>query len=87
MNNNASPIKLPLWVEILGWYGAGAILGAYLAVSFELILADSFLFQFLNITGAGTLLFVSWRRRMMQTVFLNTVWILVGAVAMVEIVF
>jgi hypothetical protein len=73
--------RLPLWVELLGWYGAGAILGAYLAVSFAIVSPEGIVFQALNLTGAGTLLLVSWRRRMMQTVFLNTIWVLIALVA------
>lgn len=78
-------IRLPLWVEIVGWYGALAILGAYVAVSFEAISPEGFLFQFLNFSGAASLLLVSWRRRMMQTVFLNSIWIMVALLALLRI--
>jgi len=42
-----------MWIEILGWYGVIAVLGAYALISFSLS-ANSLWYQGLNITGGLT---------------------------------
>jgi hypothetical protein len=70
------------WSEILGWYGMLAIIGAYFLVSFELVVADSVLYQSLNFTGAVGLLWIAFRKRVTQVVVLNTFWALIALLAL-----
>jgi hypothetical protein len=73
-------------IEILGWYGAAAILAAYGLVSFEVISSDSLAYQLLNLTGALGIVSVSITKKAKQPAVLNIVWALIAAVAIVEIV-
>ncbi|MGH7928608.1 MAG: CBU_0592 family membrane protein, partial [Candidatus Binatia bacterium] len=43
-------------IEIVGWYGALAIITAYCLVSFQIVEATSTIFQLLNLTGALSLI-------------------------------
>ena len=79
--------KKKLLVEIIGWYGALAILVAYLLVSFDIIAGESLLFQLLNISGAMGLIILSLYKKVYQNVFLNTIWILIGLLALINILF
>ena len=74
-------------VEIFGWYGMAAIVGAYALVSFSVIDAGSLLFQLLNVTGAVGILVVSWRKKVYQSVLLQLVWASIGLIALAQIIF
>ena len=72
-------------LQIFGWYGVVALLGAYIFVSFDLTSADGFWFQFFNVTGSiGIALEASSKKSWPATV-LNTIWALVGAIALAKI--
>lgn len=77
-------MKLKL-IEIAGWYGAIAIIGAYALASFNIISSQSLLFQILNITGALGLTMVSWKKKVYQSVVLNIIWTFIGLVAVYNI--
>jgi hypothetical protein len=74
-------------IEIYGWYGTIAIVGAYTLVSFDWLAADSFWYQFLNGTGAIGVLLVSLSRRAYQPAVLNVVWGLVAFAAIAKMFF
>lgn len=74
-----------LIVEIAGWYGAVAILGAYALVSFELISSDGLLFQVLNLTGALGIIAIAAYKKVRQSVVLNIVWGVVAVIAIINI--
>ncbi len=74
--------RLPLWMNILGWYGTLAIVGAYLASSLDWM-EQGTLYQLLNISGAIGVGLVCWRRRAWQALTLEVVWVLVGLTALV----
>ena len=84
---NIASKKTSLADEIIGWYGMMGILGAYVLVSFGMIEGQSFVYQFLNITGAFGLFWIAWKKRVYQSVALEIVWIGVGIVALFEIFF
>ncbi len=71
--------------EIAGWYGAFAILLAYILVSFELITAKGATFQLLNLTGAIGIIIIAVYKNVKQSVVLNVVWAVVAIVALVDL--
>lgn len=73
--------------ELAGWYGMTAILAAYCLVSFGVIDSHSVIFQILNLTGALGIIVISYRKRVMQTIALNIVWLLVATVALIQAIF
>ena len=74
-------------IEIIGWYGALAVLTAYVLVSFAGISADTVLFQGLNFTGAVALVINSWHKHDVQPAVLNLVFAGIGFMALLQIVF
>ena len=74
-------------VELFGWYGAAAVVGAYALVSFSIIDASGLLFQLLNVSGAAGILAVSLRKKVYQSVVLQIVWASIGFVALAQIIF
>ena len=74
-----------LAVELAGWLGAGALLGAYVLVSSGRLAARGHAFQLLNVAGAaGLIVNGSWHDAW-PSVGLNTVWIAVGLAALVRL--
>ena len=74
--------KKNLKAEIAGWYGAVAILLAYILVSFELIAANGAVFQLLNLTGAIGIIIIAAYKNVKQSVVLNIFWAGVAIVAL-----
>jgi hypothetical protein len=74
------PFSLP--AEIVGWYGAVAILAAYAANSFALLANTDVAYQLLNLTGALGVAWVCWHKRTWQAFWLEAVW---GAIALVAL--
>ncbi len=72
--------------EILGWYGAAAMLGAYALLSFKVITADRLIFQFLNLTGSIGIIIVSISHDNYSVAIIDVVWALVAMTAIVRIV-
>lgn len=73
------------FINILGWYGALAIIVAYVLVSFSFIQANSLLFQILNGTGAIGIVIISLYKKAYQPAVLNIVWTLIALVAIISI--
>ena len=71
--------------EIAGWYGSLAVLSAFFLVSFELITPDGVWFQLLNLTGALGIISEAYHEGASSVVFLNVAWVLIAAVALVNI--
>ena len=72
--------------NIVGWYGALAILGAYAAVSFGALSANTFTYQILNATGAAGVSYISLKKRVYQPAFLNITWTIVAIVAIISLI-
>lgn len=70
-------------VEAIGWYGTVAIVAAYALVSFKLVGADGFVYQFLNLTGAAGIVGVSLHKKAYQPATLNIIWTVIALVALV----
>lgn len=81
--NSAQPSLSNRLSEILGWYGAVAILAAYGLVSFNVISPQGWLYQLLNLTGALGVLVISYQKRARQPALLNLVWAVVALVALI----
>ena len=77
-------MKTKLWEEAIGWYGAGAILLAYLLVSFDMVNSTSMGYQLLNITGALGIVYISFKRKVYQPGVLNIIWALIAMLAIVK---
>ncbi|MEL6712646.1 MAG: hypothetical protein AAFP86_02670 [Planctomycetota bacterium] len=68
-------------LDLFGWVGTAAILGAYAGISFGWIDRGT-TYQLLNLGGAAGVAGVCWARRTWQPLFLQVVW---GAVALVAL--
>lgn len=71
--------------EIVGWYGAAAIVVAYALVSFKVIHTESYVYQVLNITGAFGIVIISLIKKAAQPAVLNMLWIVIAAAAIVSL--
>ena len=76
-----------LYVEIIGWYGMVAVLGAYALVTFGMVEGDSALFQLLNFTGSVALAIITIKKRVYQSAALNVIWGLIALAALIQIIF
>ncbi|MFA4931275.1 MAG: hypothetical protein WC570_05430 [Patescibacteria group bacterium] len=71
--------------EIIGWYGAIAIVGAFAMVSFEFWAPTSFFYQFFNATGGLGMIYISFIKRAYQPAVLNLFWSIIAIVAIVRL--
>lgn len=72
-------------INVIGWYGAMAILTAYGLSSLGILKPNELLFQILNLTGALGLLSVALHHRTSQLAFINVVWAIIAAISIVNI--
>lgn len=78
-------ISSKIIIDIVGWYGALALLAAYFLVSFNFIAGEGLVFQILNFTGAVAIIAPSIPKKDYQPAFLNIVWALIGLVALIKL--
>jgi hypothetical protein len=71
--------------ESLGWYGVVAILIAFALVSFDYIGAQSFWFQFLNLTGSVGIAIDAFYNKDKPAAFLNVAYALIALVVLLKI--
>ena len=76
---------MKLLANILGWYGAAAILLAYGLLSFSVIAANSAAYQLLNLIGAIGIVAVSMTKKNYQPAVLNAVWVIIAAIALIKL--
>jgi hypothetical protein len=72
--------------EIIGWYGTFAILGAYAVSSLGFLRVDSIPAVLLNGTGALGIVYISYKKKVIQPLALNAVWALVAGITLVKLV-
>lgn len=72
-------------VEIIGWYGTIAIIGAYFLGSFDLISTTDTIYQILNLTGAIGIIVISTHKKVYQSVALNIIWSIIAVAALIQI--
>lgn len=70
--------------EIFGWAGVGLILSAYILVSFQYLLAGSFLYFLLNVTGGVSMMMYSYFKKSYQPLLLNFVWVTIAIWSFME---
>ena len=71
--------------EILGWYGAIAMLSAYGLVSYNIVSPTGIFFQALNITGVIGMIPISYEKKLFQSVVLNIFWGIIGLGVLIRI--
>lgn len=72
-------------IEVLGWYGTTAIIGAYALNSFGLLSSLNINYQLLNLTGAIGITVVSFNKRDYQPGVLNFIWTIIALIAIIKI--
>jgi len=75
------------FAEIIGWYGAAAIVGAYALNSFNVISSSSLGYQLLNLTGAVGIVIISMLKKAYQPAALNAIWTVIALAALFKIIF
>lgn len=73
--------------ELIGWYGAFAILLAYALVSFNFLPPTHLAYHLLNGSGALGLISIALRKRDYPSAGLNIAWTLIAAIALIRIFF
>jgi hypothetical protein len=77
--------KKKLWIEVVGWYGAVALVLAFTLTSFLILAPDSFWYQFLNLTGAIGIITVSLHKKNYQPFAVNVFWGIVALIALLKL--
>jgi hypothetical protein len=72
-------------IDLIGWLGALFLLGAYGAVSFRKLPAQSMIYQLANALGSCCLIVNTLYYRAFPSAFVNLVWIAIAIVAGVRI--
>lgn len=78
--------KLSTIDEAIGWFGAAALMSAYMLNSFGLLHAQSYIYQLLNILGALFIIYISYKKQVYQSVILNLMWLVIGIIAFIHII-
>lgn len=76
------PERVPPWLDVVGWLGSAAIVGAYFGSSHG-HLEQGVAYHLLNLLGAIGVGLVCWRRRDWQPLSLEVVWGVVAVSALV----
>jgi len=74
-------------IELFGWYGTVAIVGAYALVSFSILQPNNLAYQLLNLTGAIGIVVVSLYKKVYQPGVLNIIWTIIALIAILKILF
>ena len=72
-------------IDIVGWIGAGLILGAYALLTAGKVDAKSVLYQGMNVIGALGFIANGWWHGAMPSAVLNVIWAAIGMVALWKI--
>ena len=72
------------WTTVLGWYGVGAILVAYILNAFQIITVENAFYLILNLTGGIGIIVHSWKQKDYPPVVLNVVWAFVALIAIIR---
>jgi len=76
---------MKLFVDIIGWIGSVEVIAAYGLNSYQRIRSDSFLFQFLNLTGAVFLIVNTIYYGAYPSTFINIIWVVIAIPALYKI--
>ena len=72
-------------INLLGWLGVIAILGAYVLVTYELFPPTSPWYLGLNLVGSLAIFSETYVKRDMQPALLNAIWAVVAFVGIVRL--
>lgn len=75
-------MTLALVIDIVGWLGAGLILGAYALLTAGKVEARSVTYQGMNVVGALGFIANGWWHGAMPSAVLNVVWAGIGLFAL-----
>ena len=70
------------YLEYFAWYGAVAVLVAYVLSSFSLISTSGIVYLLLNATGSAGIAIISLKKKAYQPAALNIVWLIVTLIAL-----
>ena len=70
------------YLEYFAWYGAIAVLFAYMLSSFSIISTNGLIYLLLNATGSAGIAIISIKKGAMQPAALNIVWLIVTLFAL-----
>ena len=73
-------------IEVAGWYGTIAIVGAYALVSFSVLETNNLWYQLLNGTGAIGIVILSFSKKAYQPAVLNLIWTIIAFLAIIRII-
>lgn len=71
--------------EIIGWYGAIAIITAFALISFQFLNANDIAYQILNSTGAIGVIYISLKKKVYQPAVLNIIWAIIAIIAIINL--
>jgi hypothetical protein len=75
---------MKLIIDIIGWIGSVEVIAAYALNSYQRIKSDSFLFQFLNLTGGIFLIINTVYYHSYPSTFINVVWVFIASFALIK---
>jgi hypothetical protein len=78
--------KVPLWLEAVGWYGPVAYIAAFGLASFEVIEVRGYIFQLLSLTGAISIIAISVRKQVYQSVVLNAFFVGISVITLIQLI-
>jgi hypothetical protein len=74
-----------LFIDVIGWIGAAALLAAYGLVSTKKLMGDSLPYQLLNLGGSMLLIVNSLYYGAYPSVGVNVVWIAIALLALWQV--
>jgi hypothetical protein len=74
-----------LFIEVIGWFGAVLVLGAYILVSMGRLSGESATFQWMNAVGAAAFVLNTAWHGAIPSMVLNVIWSLIGFFALYRI--
>jgi hypothetical protein len=77
-------MKSKSWVEIVGWLGVVFIILAYTLNIMSVIHTDSAIYHLLNILGAIGIITDGLKKKDLQPVVLNLIWLAVALIAVLR---
>ncbi|KKT44151.1 MAG: hypothetical protein UW34_C0017G0007 [Parcubacteria group bacterium GW2011_GWA2_44_15] len=73
-----------VFIEVAGWYGAFAVIAAYILIQFSFFQTDNLYYQLLNLTGSIGIIADTIRKKDFQPFIINVMWLLVAMAAIVS---
>jgi len=77
--------EMSIMVEVVGWTGAAAVLGAYLLLAMKKLGSDTYTYHGLNILGAFLLSFYAYWKDASASLVINVIWCFIGLTAIMAI--